>query len=242
MGTKVSFKITSKQNLIQAEQKEGQISFVSDTGEIYVDYKQQRKLFAEVNPQWDDSDLENESQGQSENQGGNEEPSETEQQDIDPAKTRVTFFWGEEEEYSISGELTDSSLHDISDIKSIVIGNTVTSIQNNLFRDANRLQTVVIPSSITQIGDVAFAGCSKLTQLTFEHEYSGANWIQLGNRPFTGTPLTASPLSGLETDGTTITFSNMTMENVRTIPLTSGNWCFSTGCEIICSDGSFTLQ
>ena len=49
-----------------------------------------------------------------------------------------------------------------SSIKSLVIGNGVTSICDAAFYGCNRLTSVTIPSSITSIGDVAFGRCSNL--------------------------------------------------------------------------------
>ena len=51
-------------------------------------------------------------------------------------------------------------------IKSIVIGNGVTSIAGNAFQRCTNLTSVTIPNSVTSIGQVAFYECSALTSVT----------------------------------------------------------------------------
>ena len=46
------------------------------------------------------------------------------------------------------------------------IPNTVTSIENEAFRDCSGLTNVTIPNSVTSIGDSAFYGCTGLTSVT----------------------------------------------------------------------------
>ena len=50
-------------------------------------------------------------------------------------------------------------------IKSIVIGNGVTSIAGNAFQRCTNLTSVTIPNSVTSIGQVAFYECSALTSV-----------------------------------------------------------------------------
>ncbi len=50
-------------------------------------------------------------------------------------------------------------------IKTIIIGNGVTSIGWGAFRGCSGLISVVIPNSVTSIGNDAFAGCSSLTSV-----------------------------------------------------------------------------
>ena len=48
------------------------------------------------------------------------------------------------------------------EIKDLVIPNSVTSIGNHAFRNCSKLTSVTIPNSVTSIGDGAFSGCSSL--------------------------------------------------------------------------------
>ena len=52
------------------------------------------------------------------------------------------------------------------DIKSVIIPNSVTSIGESAFSDCSSLTSINIPNSVTSIGESAFLGCSKLTSIT----------------------------------------------------------------------------
>ena len=52
------------------------------------------------------------------------------------------------------------------EIKDLVIPNSVTSIGNGVFSGCSHMTSVTIPSSVTSIGDYAFDGCSGLTSVT----------------------------------------------------------------------------
>ena len=54
----------------------------------------------------------------------------------------------------------------VSSIKSIVIGEDVTSIGKFFFKGCNNLTSVTIPNSVTTIGNEAFYNCSGLTSVT----------------------------------------------------------------------------
>ncbi len=51
-------------------------------------------------------------------------------------------------------------------LTSVTIGNSVTSIGSAAFRDCNGLTSITIPDSVTSIGYDAFSGCSGLTSVT----------------------------------------------------------------------------
>ncbi|MBR2978023.1 MAG: leucine-rich repeat protein [Oscillospiraceae bacterium] len=53
-----------------------------------------------------------------------------------------------------------------SKIKTVTIGNGVTSIGNDAFYGCSSLTSVTIPDSVTSIGSYAFSGCSSLTGIT----------------------------------------------------------------------------
>ena len=53
-----------------------------------------------------------------------------------------------------------------TDLTSVTIPDSVTSIGNAAFRGCNSLTSVTIPDSVTNIGDVAFGNCTSLTSIT----------------------------------------------------------------------------
>lgn len=52
------------------------------------------------------------------------------------------------------------------DIKKIIIPNSVTSIGDHTFAGCTNLTSVTIPDSVTSIGTFAFSNCSRLTSVT----------------------------------------------------------------------------
>ncbi len=54
----------------------------------------------------------------------------------------------------------------LTEMTSIVIPDSVTSIGRYAFRDCSLLTSITIPDSVTSIGDYAFYGCSSLTSIT----------------------------------------------------------------------------
>ena len=53
-----------------------------------------------------------------------------------------------------------------SNLKEIIIPNSVTSIETAAFRDCTGLTSVEIPNSVTSIGEDAFSSCTGLTSIT----------------------------------------------------------------------------
>ena len=50
-------------------------------------------------------------------------------------------------------------------IEELVLGEGVETIAENVFRNDTKLSTVVLPSTLTGVGDCAFAGCTNLTEV-----------------------------------------------------------------------------
>ena len=71
-------------------------------------------------------------------------------------------------------------------ISSIEIGDGVTSIGSNAFRDNSRITSITISNSVTSIGENAVAGCSRLTKVNYS-SCSTEKWeeitIESGNDP-----------------------------------------------------------
>lgn len=55
---------------------------------------------------------------------------------------------------------------DIPSLKTVIIPDTVTEIENGAFMDFYGLEYIDIPTSVTEIGDNAFNGCSQLASIT----------------------------------------------------------------------------
>ena len=55
------------------------------------------------------------------------------------------------------------SLRDQGDLKSVTIGNNVTTIEQEAFKDCSGLTTVTLGTGVTSIGAYAFNGCTALT-------------------------------------------------------------------------------
>lgn len=81
-----------------------------------------------------------------------------------------------------SGSITKDNLpwrNYESSIKSIIIEEGITSIDEFVFDDLVSLTNVSFPSTLTRIGNFAFDGCHSLTSVNFP-----VNLIQLGDRAF----------------------------------------------------------
>ncbi len=70
----------------------------------------------------------------------------------------------------VTGTGTDldsfSDIYKIGDsVKSVVLPDTVTTIESNVFNGWNNLENINLPQNLTSIGDTAFAQCYKLTEV-----------------------------------------------------------------------------
>ncbi len=74
------------------------------------------------------------------------------------------------------------------DIKTVVIGNGVTTIGNYAFNGCSNLTSIEIPSSVTSIDRSAFSECSNLATVTFA---AGSQLTSIGNYAFYNTNLTS---------------------------------------------------
>ncbi len=74
-----------------------------------------------------------------------------------------------------------NEIKDAKGIKTVVIGNGVTSIGGYAFSYCSGLTSVTIPASVTSIGNYAFSGCSGLTSIEIP-----SNVTSIGTRAFFG--------------------------------------------------------
>ncbi len=63
-----------------------------------------------------------------------------------------------------------------SSIKTVKIGNGVTSIGNRAFSSCSNLTSITIPDSVTSIGEWAFSNCSSLTSITIPDSVTSIGW------------------------------------------------------------------
>ena len=77
-------------------------------------------------------------------------------------QTQITEFIIGDEVMSIP----DYLCYQMSNLKSVIIGNSVTTIGKEAFSGCSGLTSVTIPDSVTSIGSYAFRGCSSLTSVT----------------------------------------------------------------------------
>ncbi len=65
-----------------------------------------------------------------------------------------------------TGDMYNGWFSYTSDIKTVTIGNGVTSICDYAFYGCSNLTSITIPNSVTSIGEAAFFSCSSLTSIT----------------------------------------------------------------------------
>jgi hypothetical protein len=65
----------------------------------------------------------------------------------------------------IEGELLPTRLPNFENIKTIILGKTVTSLSNEIFREHKNLEELYIPDTLTRIGSFAFFNCAHLKSL-----------------------------------------------------------------------------
>ena len=93
-------------------------------------------------------------------------------------------------------------------IESYVIPSNVTSIGNSAFGDCRSLSDIVIPSSVTSIGDSAFSGCSSLSEVVIPSSVTS-----IGKRAFYG----CSSLRSLVIPDSVISIGNLAFGNCSTL-------------------------
>lgn len=82
---------------------------------------------------------------------------------LDDAGTLTISGEGEMEEWSLSSKVPWNSYR--SEIKTAIIGNSITNISRSAFEDCSSLTHVIIGNSVTNIGRWAFDDCTSLTNV-----------------------------------------------------------------------------
>ena len=89
-----------------------------------------------------------------------------------------------------------------SNLTSITILNSVTSIGGGAFQNCSSLTSIIIPDSVTSIENNAFSGCSKLTSVTFKRTYTWFISSYPGDKGYFSTVLSSSDLANTSTAAT----------------------------------------
>ena len=77
-----------------------------------------------------------------------------------------SFNGGVLEELDVNCLFGESTFAQITTLKNVTLGDSITEIPNMAFYECKGLQTVSIPSGLTKIGTQAFFGCSSLQDVT----------------------------------------------------------------------------
>ncbi len=80
-----------------------------------------------------------------------------------------------------SGDIVDGCFMGVTSIKTVSLGNGVTSIGESAFQDCTSLTSITIPDSVEAIGDSAFRDCTGLTNVTI-----GSGVTSIGGQAFYG--------------------------------------------------------
>ena len=74
-----------------------------------------------------------------------------------------------------------AGLFEDSSVKKLIVGNTVTEIENCSFSDCDNLTEISLPNSVTTIGQFAFSDCDNLTEISL-----GKSVAEIGSGVLTG--------------------------------------------------------
>ncbi|MDD6728416.1 MAG: leucine-rich repeat protein [Eubacteriales bacterium] len=108
------------------------------------------------------------------------------------------YFTAEEKDAYIA----ENEFQGYDNLETVVIGNSVTEIQDYAFADCSNLETALIADSVTSISDTAFEGCDNLTIVcmnsSFASLYAKKNNISvstlivapIADQEYTGKPIT----------------------------------------------------
>jgi hypothetical protein len=97
-------------------------------------------------------------------------------------------------------EIAASAFSGCSAITSLVLPSSLTTIGDSAFSSCSSLTSLALPSTVTSIGGSAFSGCAGLTSLTIPQSVSS-----IGATAFTGTTFTTLNYSGTEREWASVT-------------------------------------
>ncbi len=91
------------------------------------------------------------------------------------SNTRILTISGTGEMSNYNGTNSLSPFYNQNDIRTLIIGDGITSIGNMAFSGCSSLTSITIPDSVTSIGDFAFSGCTGLTSITIPDSVTTIN-------------------------------------------------------------------
>ena len=107
-----------------------------------------------------------------------------------------------------------SAFRDCSNLTSIEIPNSVTSIGEYAFRGCSSLKSITIPNSVTSIGEYAFRGCSSLTSIIIPYSVTS-----IGENAFDG----CSRLTSVYYEGSIEEWKSISIDSYNNTYLTNAN-------------------
>ena len=78
-------------------------------------------------------------------------------------------------------QILPNAFDNATNLAEIVIPNSITSIGNSAFSNCDSLTSVVIPDSVTSIGSGAFSNCDSLTSIVIPDSVTSIGWSAFFN-------------------------------------------------------------
>lgn len=75
-------------------------------------------------------------------------------------------------EFGWSDSIPDNGLRDCFDLVSIILPETLTTIGNYAFGSCKKISTIKLPDHVTEIGEYAFAGCTSIEEIEIPNKVS----------------------------------------------------------------------
>ena len=93
----------------------------------------------------------------------------------------TTLYLGRNLSYDTGFSYGRSPFYSVKTLQEVVVGNSVTSIDDNAFMYCSGLTSVMIGNSVTSIGDWAFCNCRGLTSVTIPNSVTSIGNDAFGN-------------------------------------------------------------